>query len=301
MKRRKKLNLHIGLRTVKTAIAVTIALFLSYLLGTPSPIFAGLGAIIAMTRVVREGFRAVRTQFVGLSIGGAVGFLVLLIDSTPSILLTGLGVLLAMVLCIHFKLYDVVSTAAIIALSACTSTDGNVMLNLAYRMLDTAIGLGCGLAINILVKPYNNRLRVVAKLYEIADFVPTLLDTCVLKQLYPDLAELEHCLHTLEAEFEIYRMQHFRSRRAHEKDAIHLEGLCRLAARIVHELSALANLDSFGTPTQKNLDRLLALGLEAPPAQCMPHRGTEEEDYVTNYHLEKALDGREYLLMMLDD
>ena len=70
MKHRPKLHLHIGLRTFKTALAVTIALLIAGALDSYSPIFAGLGAIVAMARTLHDALREARTQFVGVILGG---------------------------------------------------------------------------------------------------------------------------------------------------------------------------------------------------------------------------------------
>lgn len=292
-----RLHLHIGLRAFKTALAVTIALLITRLLDTYSPIFAGLGAIVVMARTLQDSLQEARTQFVGLVLGALVGFLLLAIDPAPSPWITGAGVLAVIVLCSLLHLYYAASLAAIIVLSVCVSTDGNVMAAMCYRLLDTSIGLVVGGLVNMVVKPYNNRHRVVSLLYKLAGSVPSFLDTCILQNLYPDLTEYEKNLRTLEVEFEIYHKQHFRYREAHEQDAAYLKGVCQLASRIYQELSALSCMDTFGQPSRENLNRLRELGLCAP--SHLDRKCTEEDSIVTNYHLEKVLDAREYLLELL--
>ena len=297
MKHHGRVHLHIGLRAFKTALAVTVTLLIAKALGTYSPIFSGLGAIVAMARTLKDALREARTQFVGVILGGIIGFLLLLISPVPSPLLTGVGILAAIVLCNLLGLYYAVSLSAIIVLSVCVSTSGSPMIEMVYRLVDTSIGLIVGLVVNMLIKPYNNRPRVVSLLYQVADSVPGYLDSCILKNLYPDLAELEKTLRALEVEFEIYRKQHFRYREAHNRDAIFLQGVIQLAVRIDQELSALACMDTFGMPEEKNLARLRELGLCVP--DHLERKCTEEDSTVTNYHLEKALDARDCLIELL--
>lgn len=57
---------HIGLRTVKTGLAVALALFFADLRSSPLPIFAAIGAIVAMNRTVGDAFETCRTQFFGI-------------------------------------------------------------------------------------------------------------------------------------------------------------------------------------------------------------------------------------------
>ena len=62
----------LGLRTVKTTIAVIISLFIASLFGELS-IFPALAAISVMSRTFDEGLRECRNQAVGIFIGGVFG------------------------------------------------------------------------------------------------------------------------------------------------------------------------------------------------------------------------------------
>lgn len=300
MKRPAKphLHIHIGLRTFKTALAVTIALLITQLIGAYSPVFAGLGAIVVMTRTLHDSIVEAKTQFIALILGGIMGFLMLLLDSTPAFWMIGLGVLVTLAICNLLRCYYAASLAAIIVLSICVSTDGNPMLDLGYRLIDTTIGLAVGLAVNALIKPYNNRPRVISLLKRVAEQVPPLLDTCIIQCLYPDLTSLEKTLRELEMELEVYRQQYFHHRKTHAQDVIYLQGLCQLATRIHQELSALVCMDTIGLPDQQQLQRLQTLGLSVPPQ--LQRKCSEADSSVTTYHLEKVLDAREYLLALLE-
>lgn len=298
MKRHQKLHLHIGLRMFKTALAVTIALAIARLFNSYSPIFAGLGAVVAMARTLRESLDAAKTQFVGVILGGIVGVLLLLIDPTPSVLLIGIGVLVSLCLCGIFKLYYAVSLTAIIVLSVCVSTGGDgPIVALGFRLIDTSIGLVVALAVNMLIKPYNNRHRVTALLRKLADAVPGCLEERFVKDLMPDLTPMVTNLRALDVELDIFRRQHFRRRAAHDRDLCFLRGLQQLADRMVQELTALCTLDLTGIPDADNRKQLEALGLTLP--DLSDRKSTEEIDFVCNYHLKTALQAREYLLELL--
>ena len=298
MKHRPKLHLHIGLRIFKTALAVTIALAVARFFHSYSPIFAGLGAVISMARTFRESLLAAKTQFVGVILGGIVGALLLVVDPMPSPLLTGAGVLAVLCLCSFVKAYYAVSLAAVIVLSVCVSTSGNPILDLGYRLIDTSIGLVAGLAVNMFIKPYNNRGRVMALFRKILNQLPSCLDECVIRDLYPDLTPLETDLRTLDVELEIYHRQHFRRREAHEKDVIFLRGMFQLADRIYQEMNALCCMDFIGVPDPEHCRSLEALGLEVPDVS--DRHCPEEINLVTNYHLQKILEARAYLLELLE-
>ena len=65
-------KIHVGLRTVKTALAVTLALAAAGLFGSAMPIFSAIGAISAMSRTLGDAMKACLTQLVGCVIGCAV-------------------------------------------------------------------------------------------------------------------------------------------------------------------------------------------------------------------------------------
>ena len=62
----------LGLRTLKTTIAVIISMFITSLFGTLS-IFPALAAISVMSRTFDEGLRECQNQAVGIFIGGLFG------------------------------------------------------------------------------------------------------------------------------------------------------------------------------------------------------------------------------------
>lgn len=252
-----------------------------------------------MARTLRESLDAAKTQFVGVILGGIVSMLLLVIDPTPSVLLIGGGVLVALALCGIFKLYYAVSLTAIIVLSVCVNTGGDgPIVALGFRLIDTSIGLVVALAVNMLIKPYNNRHRVTSLLHKLADAVPACLEQRFVCDLTPDLTPMVTDLRALDVELDIFRRQHFRRREAHDRDLCFLRGLFQLADRMEQELSALCTLDLPGIPDEDNRRRLEALGLTLP--DFTGRKSTEEIDFVCNYHLKTALQAREYLLELLE-
>jgi len=290
---------HIGLRTIKTALAVTISLAICALYGAYSPIFAGIGAISAMTRTMRDAMREALTQFAGVLIGGVIGLiLVLLWPQTPPWAI-GLGIVAAIMLCNLLKITYVSAMACIIVLSACTGTQGSIPYAMLYRLMDTSVGLLVGIVINITVKPYNNRPAVLRLLRETADSIPATVDECVLRNRYPDLEPYERRLHRLRKELFTYEHSHLFRNADRTRDAAFLGGCVQLATRMYQELGSLSCMDTFGIPSAQNLERLRSLGLEIP--KDVTRKCTRHDSIVTNYHLEKLLDAREYLLILLQE
>ena len=292
-------QIHIGLRAVKTALAVALALLITDLAGFPSPIFAGIGAIVGMARTLQDSLREARTQFVGVILGGIIGLLLLLVDPTPAPWLAGLGVLAVIVLCCGFRVYYAVALSCIIVVSACVSTEENVFLELGYRLINTSIGLVVSLSLNILIKPYNNRPRILTLLRKMAGLVPGYLRTCAVEGLYFDLSEYEALLRQLGDECRIYEQQFFHRRESHRKDTAFLRGLSQLAERMIQELGTLSGMDSYGLPSPEVRERLRGLDITVP--EELERKCSGEDSAVMNYHISCVLDAREYLLALLEN
>lgn len=295
----KKFAPHIGLRTIKTALAVVVSMLVASLFGPPS-IFPALSAIAVMSRTFQEGLQECRNQAVGICIGGVLGCVTVLLCPSPPIWLMGLGVIVIILLCTTLHVTFSCSLSMAIFIVACMTEAGEVVSSTLTRLFHTGIGLGIGLAINYLIVPYDNSSKIYSILRRIADCLPSYLDTCVVQGLYPDLGELDGLLERLHYELGIYHHQRFRKRAQHEEEYMYMNGCAQLAERIQQELTALCCLDVLGNPDQDNRFRLRCLGLELPESGVPPRRSGAEDDVVLNYHLQKLLEARTFLMELLD-
>ena len=91
--KKKHARIHIGLRTIKTAAAVIIAMIIVDFFGTtPSKlIFAMLGAMAAVQPTFQESVESCLTQIVGVLFGAMSGILLLALPLSP-LAATGIGI-----------------------------------------------------------------------------------------------------------------------------------------------------------------------------------------------------------------
>ena len=96
----KKLpRIHIGLRTIKTAAAIVISMIIVDYLGTSASklIFAMLGAMAAVQPTFKESVDSCLAQIVGVLFGALVS-IVLMALPVPSLVATGIGMVLVITL-----------------------------------------------------------------------------------------------------------------------------------------------------------------------------------------------------------
>ena len=169
----------IGMRTVKTAMAVTACLFafmgLSYLgqlliywdflpgfglfLTKQEPAFGCVAAIICMQPTLETSLRNGAYRLLGTAAGGAVGMLFLWInhitlDGRLHILWIIVGIIIAIWLILLIKKPDAGGICAVTLVIVMLTVDRDSQFIYALnRIIGTAIGIGVSVAVNRFVKP----------------------------------------------------------------------------------------------------------------------------------------------------
>lgn len=290
-----RLKFHVGLRTIKTGLAVMLALAVAQLMNSAMPIFAAIGAIVAMSRTLGDALTACLTQLAGTVCGCVIGILFLLLLPAQSPVVIGLGIVLVIAVTVRLKLQFATPLSCIVFVSICLYQMGDPTLYAVGRFIDTSVGLIIALAVNMLIKPYNNRGRIGKVLTHFEQALPDYLRTRVLLGCYPDLSPLRRCLDLLEEEIDLYERQNFPNKKTRRQMAAYLRGCQQLAERVYDELDTLCMMDSPGVLDEAHAARLTALGIEAPAASVRLARSSREEDVVLGYHLDHLLDAFGYL------
>lgn len=141
----------IGLRNIKTALAVSLCILLFQLMDRPYPFYACIAAVICMQRSVVHSFRVGRDRIIGTVLGGLVGLGIYLVLG-PSWYATGLGIVLVIYFCNQFGKQASVSIACIVLIAIMTNLkEVTAVAYAANRVLDTLIGIVVAIAINRLI------------------------------------------------------------------------------------------------------------------------------------------------------
>ncbi|MBR3867525.1 MAG: hypothetical protein IKM54_07020 [Butyricicoccus sp.] len=296
-KGKRRAHVRVGLRTLKTALAVGLALYVVSLFGEIS-IFPALAAIAVMSPTFEDALRECKSQGVGILIGGVLGCTAVKLWPGCPIWFMGLGVVLILSFCAARHLEYAGALSCCIFLAACVGASETVIMDTVQRLLHTATGLAVGLGVNTLILPYDNRPRILQLLRQACDEVPAELGECILNHHYPDMNECETLIARLHYELRIYSHQLLDGRNDRTAETAYLTGCVQLAERMVQELYAISCMDTIGAPTGENCARLAAIGM---PVSSAAADGQNADVVVANYHLGKLLDSRDYLMSMLDE
>ena len=158
-------EIHIGLRMVKTVIAVFISGIISYLRDVP-PFFAMFSAVICMQNSAEQSIISALNRILGTVIGAAfglglhylaeyVGFFHLLPIYYALLALVQIPIML---LLLFIKKPSVISLSCVICISVALSTEPSALVSGIQRVIETTIGIVAALFINIVLPNHHEEM-----------------------------------------------------------------------------------------------------------------------------------------------
>lgn len=141
----------LGMRTIKTGLAVSLTLLLGQTGLIVNPLYAVIGTILGIQTTVSDSFQKGMIRVYGTVLGGIIGYL-FVISLTPHPLWIGIIVIAIIYLCHGLNLQSSIP----IAITVCASialgvSDQNPLLYSLLRTTDTVLGVLVGLLVNILI------------------------------------------------------------------------------------------------------------------------------------------------------
>lgn len=291
----------IGLRTVKTAAAIVISMFIVDAYGASSSrlIFAMLGAMAAVQPTFKESVASCLTQIAGVVLGALAGVLLLALPIHP-LVVAGIGVVLVITIynALHIRFSP--SLPSFIVVLLCTTPDVQPLSYALGRIWDTAIGLGVGMVINTLIFPYDNSRRIRSTMEslnkELIVFLEEMFDG---DDILPDAEEMAKTIDDIEKQLQLFANQKLILHLRRQKKDLERFRLCEgMARQLVAHMEVLSRMDAPGRLSQENRERLAACGASIRDRRELD--SVMEKDVVTNYHVREILVLRRELLEALE-
>lgn len=144
----------IGMRNIKTAIAVCICILISKLLKMEYPFYAAIAAIVTMQNSVTGSYKAGRQRILGTFVGALVGMVCASIQRGSAIV-SALGIIIVIYFCNKLKWNKSTSIACIVFTAIMLNIGNKAPFLYAFnRLLDTFIGINVALIVNHFIYPY---------------------------------------------------------------------------------------------------------------------------------------------------
>ena len=294
---KKWVRLRIGLRTMKTTVAVIISMLLVDHLGTSASklIFAMLGAMAAVQPTFKDSLESCLTQIVGVFFGAVMGVLLRMLPG-HHLVAVGIGIMLVITLYHSLRIPYSPSLSCFVVVMVCVTPDVQPMIYASERIWDTAIGLAVGMLINTLVFPYDNsrRIRATAESLDkvLIRFLEELFDG---DDVLPDAKMMRQTIDAMERELELFSNQKLILHLRRQREELETFHLCENKAReLVARMEVLSQMEQIGRLSDENRRRLVNCG--AMIRDQRPLDSVMEKDVVTNYHIRQILRLRRELL-----
>lgn len=157
----------LGLRAIKTSVAVFVCMVISNILHRPDDFFAGIAAIICMQQTYDETFKTGLHRFIGTAIGGVTGYVILeIVERIPfyskdaNVFIIPLCLLIVIYFCNLINYQGSVVIGSIVLISVLSMYDRGVNSALIYvvdRVLDTTMGIIIAMIVNRFFLPKKSK------------------------------------------------------------------------------------------------------------------------------------------------
>lgn len=299
--RNKSFRFRIGLRTIKTAVAVILSMIIvdSYGATTSKLIFAMLGAMAAVQPTFKESLESGMTQIIGTLFGALMG-VVLLALKVPPLVATGIGIIMVIALYNAFGIHYAPGIPCLIVVTLCTTPDIQPFTYAVGRIWDSAIGLGVGMLINTLIFPYDNSQQIRSTLQsldrELIRFLENMFDG---DDILPDADEMSRQIASMERQLKIFSNQKLILHMRRQQQELEVFRRCEGKAKVlVARLEVLSRMEQPGILNEENRQKLLECGAEIRDER--PLELLQEIDVVMNYHVRQILILRQDLMDALN-
>lgn len=280
----KNTSFKIGLRTIKTGIAVGLSMYIASLFDLKSPVFVGIGAIMSMQSSVSESFKSGKDRMLGTFVGAIIGLIFSYLLPHNYFFLS-LGIIVTIYIHNLLGWKSSLTLSAIVYLAIFLNTEDERISYAANRLLDTFIGISVSVLINYFIAAPNQKKMFLEKKINIVNSSKKLVYNLVKNKGEISLHDFSTELKTLESTFSAYK---------HDLDLNVVKShitqtsisILSMLDFIYNNLLTILNLDMRPILDERNAE----LFKELYDEEFVPYaRDNEELDIVYNYHLNKIL------------
>lgn len=298
---RKRSHVPVGLRTLKTAVAVGAAMLLveRYGISADELLFGVMGAFSAMEHTFKASVRSCVAQISGVVIGVLLAVAIRMLGLS-GVAAAGVGIIVTMGIyqLLHLRTSPVLP--CLILITICTDPQMQALDYGVASIWNTALGLGVGMLINMLVFPYDNSRQIRQSMRSLdEDLIHYLEDRFDGDAHLPETDIMRRKISALEGQLSQFSDQRLLLRRKQKQTLADLKKCAETAQKLLVEVEVLQGIGHMGHLDQENRAALRALGANISTADSA--EAETVEDVVVNYHVARILRLRRELRERLSD
>lgn len=287
----------VGMRTLKTSLAIFVALIVSDIFKLQYPFFTVIAIIVVMQNTINETYQMGINRILGTALGGLAGILYIgFIASDYWILdriMIGVITLFIILILIKMKATKAISISLIVFLSICINDIKQGAVFYAFlRMIDTMVGIIIALVINAFVAPPDHAKKFADLLKQILSEEKSIF---IKKLIHNEEIDLSLLSKSLDAARETLKKYHHDSKWVpyNEEGLIRkeelLQSILHSLSEIYHHLVIMEDLNLRGNLSEETLSRLSSFD-NSTYQKIYEEYFEEEMKVIYNYHVYKILD-----------
>lgn len=192
----------LGLRTIKTGVALALAILVAQILEIEYPFFVGMTAIISMDKTMTNSLKMGRNRVVGTFLGACIGVMLSYVDRGNA-LLCGVGIMMLILVCNKLRLQGSITIGGIVMIAIMVHTDKTPLFYGFHRTFDTLIGALVSLFVNIVLFPYANDKRLNNIIVQLWDQTDKIISALRNNEII-DTSSLSQDMETIRNELNLY-------------------------------------------------------------------------------------------------
>ncbi|AYF53660.1 FUSC family protein [Clostridium botulinum C] len=182
----------IGMRNLKTSIAVVLCVIIIRILHIDSPFYACIAAVICMQTWVSDSFIVGKNRMIGTFIGALIGLLLALIKP-GNIILIGIGIIGVIYICNLLGKNKSITIGCIVFLAIMVNlTSKTPLIYSTFRLIETFIGIFISVFVNYFVFPRDHSENLYNVKEDILNIIYDLSENKIHKGENIDLSKLEN-------------------------------------------------------------------------------------------------------------
>jgi uncharacterized membrane protein YgaE (UPF0421/DUF939 family) len=276
----------IGMRTIKTGLAVSLGMYIADLLGLYSPLFVGLGAISTMQSSVSESFQSGKNRMLA-TITGALVALIMNYIFPFNYFIMGIGIIILIHILNLLNWKKAISLAAMVFIAVYMNRDTEIINYAINRVLDTSVGIIVGVLVNYLISAPHSENQFDLIFSSMKDDARNILYDIITGRNKIEISSFKSKLDKLEETYELAKDEEhysFKNKTKFDDNSIKL----KMMQRVFNDLSTLKSLnckcclnESNKSLTEKLFNMTLFLKCDYE---------ITKEDIIYNYHISSLLE-----------
>ncbi len=291
---------YLGMRTIKTGIAVALCLVYSFYIVHDVAFFTTIVAIATMGRTIGLSIMECGNQLRGTIFGGVCGIIFTLFFEPTNIIAMSISVILVIVLTNVIK-YPINAVMASIIFSAIALglPETSALIYALNRLVETIVGIIISLSVNIFFLPYDNSRKIHSMIYALDKKIVLAMSDRITSFKFADIHEIYSELSLINDEITMFSTEIIRKKHRRAETA-KLFSCHQLLETMYSELVTILHIDTTPILTSENIERLKSAGVIILNQDHTSKSFTTEEYTVINFHVSKFLDAHDVLFDVLN-